>query len=118
VAVFPLFMLAMAIITLGEMLHVPVAQSLTARFAPANMRGRYMAVYGLSWAIPHTFGTLAAGLVMDNFDPNLIWFLAGGISIIAALGFLFLHIKARDRFRSASSVDTETIGTTDGHLDS
>ena len=118
VAIYPLFMLAMAIITIGEMLHVPVAQSLAARFAPANMRGRYMAVYGLTWAIPHTFGTLVAGLVMDNFDPNLIWFLAGGISIIATLGFLFLHIKARVRFRAAPPVEVENMATTDGHLDS
>lgn len=118
VAVYPLFMLAMAIITIGEMLHIPVAQSLSARFAPAYMRGRYMAVYGLSWAIPHTFGTLAAGLVMDNFDPNLIWFLAGGISIIAALGFLFLHIRARDRFRAAPPMDVENMETTVNHLDS
>jgi len=117
VAIYPLFMLAMAIITIGEMLHIPVAQSLAARFAPSNMRGRYMAVYGLSWAIPHIFGTLAAGLVMDNFDPNLIWFLAGGISIIAALGFLFLHIKARERFRAVPSKEVENMETTTGHLD-
>jgi MFS family permease len=116
VSVFPLFLLAMAIITIGEMLHVPVAQSLAARFAPADMRGRYMAVNGLSWAIPHVFGTLAAGLVMDNFNPNLIWYLAGGISVIAALGFLFLHIKARDRFRAAPPVDEENMESVEGHL--
>ena len=116
VAVYPLFMLAMAIITIGEMLHVPVAQSLAARFAPADMRGRYMAVYGLSWAIPNTFGTIAAGLMMDNFNPNLIWFLAGGVSLIAALGFLYLHIKARDRFRTAPPANEEIMETIDGHL--
>jgi MFS family permease len=115
VAVYPLFLIAMAIITIGEMLHVPVAQSLAARFAPADMRGRYMAVYGLSWAIPHIFGTLAAGLVMDNYDPNLIWYLSGGISTIAALGFLFLHIKARDRFRAAPPADKEILEPVEGH---
>ena len=116
VAVYPLFMLAMAIITIGEMLHVPVAQSLAARFAPADMRGRYMAVYGMSWAIPQIFGTLAAGLVMDNFNRNLIWFLAGGISLIAALGFLFLHFKARDRFRAASNENESALDMDPEHF--
>jgi DHA1 family multidrug resistance protein B-like MFS transporter len=63
VSVFPLFLLAMAIITIGEMLHVPVAQNLAVPFAPANMRERYLAVNGLSRAIPHVFGTLATGLL-------------------------------------------------------
>jgi len=99
VSTYALFLLAMAIITIGEMLHIPVAQGVAARFAPAHMRGRYMAVYGLSWAIPHTFGTLAAGLIMDHFDPNLIWLLGGGISLLAAAGFLGLHLKAKDRFK-------------------
>lgn len=107
VSTYTLFLLAMAIITIGEMLHVPVAQGVAARFAPSHMRGRYMAVYGLSWAIPHIFATLAAGLVMDNFNPNLVWFLGGGISLIAAAGFYFLHLKARGRFLTTPSTESE-----------
>lgn len=98
VTTYALFLLAMAIITIGEMLHVPVAQGVAARFAPSHMRGRYMAVYGLSWAIPHVFATLAAGLVMDNFNPNLVWFLGGGICLFSAAGFYLLNLHARDRF--------------------
>lgn len=100
VSAYWLFLLAMAIVTIGEMLHVPVAQGVAARFAPSHMRGRYMAVYGLSWAIPHTFATLLAGLIMDNFNPNLIWFLGGGICLFTAAGFYFLNLRAKGRFRT------------------
>jgi MFS family permease len=100
VSAYWLFLLAMAIITIGEMLHVPVAQGVAARFAPSHMRGRYMAIYGLSWAIPHTFATLLAGLVMDNFNPNLVWFLGGGICIFTAIGFYYLNLRAKGRFRT------------------
>jgi MFS family permease len=43
-----LFMAATLIITVGEMIVVPTGQALVARFAPENMRGRYMATYGLA----------------------------------------------------------------------
>jgi len=38
---------AMAIITIGEMLTAPTSQALVARFAPDDMRGRYMAIFGM-----------------------------------------------------------------------
>lgn len=99
VSAYPLFMLAMAIITLGEMIHIPVAQSLVAYFAPEDMRGRYMAAFGYSWTIPNTLAPTLAGLVMDNFDPNIIWYLAGILSLLSAFVFLFLFMRTRNRFQ-------------------
>ncbi len=85
------FYIAMAIITIGEMFISPIGQSMVARFAPEDMRGRYMAFYGFSWTIPSLIGPLAAGLIMDNYDPKWVWYLAGIIGIIAAYGYSLLH---------------------------
>ncbi|OQX63880.1 MAG: hypothetical protein DRI32_02225 [Chloroflexi bacterium] len=85
------FFIAMAIITIGEMFISPIGQSMVARFAPEDMRGRYMAFYGFSWTIPSLFGPLAAGLIMDNYDPNLVWYLAGVIGLVAAFGYWQLN---------------------------
>ena len=49
VATYPMFVVAMVIITIGEMIVSPVSQALVASFAPEDMRGRYMAVSGFSW---------------------------------------------------------------------
>jgi MFS family permease len=38
------------------MIIMPVSQALAANFAPEAMRGRYMAVFSLAWAIPATVG--------------------------------------------------------------
>jgi MFS family permease len=65
-----LFMLAMAIITVGEMVIIPVAQAYVGKAAPEDMRGRYSGVMGFSWMIPWMIGPLLAGLIMDNGDPN------------------------------------------------
>ena len=90
------FAIAMAILTFGEMLIAPVSQSLVARFSPENMRGRYMAIFGISGAIPFALGPLLAGLVMDNAsDPRVLWYVVGLVGIFATLGFLWLHGKIK-----------------------
>jgi MFS family permease len=91
ISAFWLFLLAMAIITIGEMVSVPVTQALVAKFSPEDMRGRYMAVYGYSWGIASAVGPWAAGLIMDQGDPNWLWYACGIIGSVSALGFLYLH---------------------------
>ena len=90
---YGMFLLAMAIITIGEMLVSPVGSAIVARMAPVDMRGRYMAVYGFSWVIPMAFGPLLAGLVMDNFNPAYVWYLAGILGLCAAAAYYFLELR-------------------------
>lgn len=87
-----LFLAAIIIITVGEMVFYPTGQVLAANFAPLDMRGRYMAVYGLAWAIPATVGPAAAGLILDNYNPNLLWYIGGALCAVAAVGFYALHL--------------------------
>ena len=91
VTAFVMFLLAMVVITLGEMLVAPVSQALTAKMAPEDMRGRYMAVFGFSWGIPFAVGPILAGLIIDNADPRLLWFAAGLVGVLAVAGFLWLY---------------------------
>ena len=62
VSAYLLFMVAMAIITIGEMVIIPVAQAYVGEAAPEDMRGRYSGVMGFSWMIPWMIGPLLAGL--------------------------------------------------------
>lgn len=91
IATFALFVLAMVIITVGEMVVSPFYQSLVASFAPEDMRGRYMAVSSLSWSISFTVGPYFAGLLLDSANPSLLWALAGTVGMIATLGFIVLN---------------------------
>jgi MFS family permease len=90
------FMVAMFIITVGEMVVMPTAQALVARIAPEDKRGRYMAVFGFSWVIPQAVGTLLAGLVMDNADPRLVWYAAGVLGTVAAGAFVLLNRRVEE----------------------
>ncbi len=97
VSAYALFMLAMVIITIGEMFVVPVGQALVADFAPEDMRGRYLAMYGFSWTIPSAIGPWAAGLIMDNYNPDWVWYACGIISMLAIASYLALHLHASAR---------------------
>lgn len=103
VSTYSLFVCAMLLVTVGEMVIIPVGQALVARMAPEDMRGRYMAFYSWSWAIPATVGPWAAGLIMDNISPHWVWFAAGILSAFSAAGFLLLHLKTREQVSSDES---------------
>ncbi len=99
------FVIAMVIITIGEMVVSPVAQALVASFAPEDMRGRYMAVAGFSWGIPFAAGPYLAGLILDGPNPHYLWYAAGIVGTISTLFFLILH---RMRGTQAQPVLAET----------
>ena len=97
VTTFVLFALNIVIITIGEMIVVPTSQALVAGFAPEEMRGRYMAVSGLSWAIPSTIGPAAAGYILDNYNPNLLWYIGGILCGLSVLAYYFLQLRLGHR---------------------
>ncbi len=93
-----LFFIAMAIITIGEMIEMPIGLTSAALFAPEDKRGRYMAMFGFHWAIPNLFAILLAGLVWDSIGPNWVWYFAGILSLFAAVGFWLLHGITKAQF--------------------
>jgi MFS family permease len=105
-----LFIVAILLITVGEMLVMPVSQALVARLAPEDMRGRYMAFFGLAWTIPAAVGPWAAGIILDNYDPNWVWYAGGILCAVAAAGFYLLHRTAGARF-AANAVDELSSAT-------
>ncbi|MQC27318.1 MAG: MFS transporter [Chloroflexi bacterium] len=88
---------AMVIITIGEMVIVPVSQAIAVRFAPAHMRGRYLAIFGFAYAIPFGIGPIVAGLVMENSDPRWVWWGGGIICVIGVVGYLLLHTRVNEQ---------------------
>ncbi len=91
---YTMCLLAMVIITIGEMIYAPKEQTMVADFAPEHMRGRYMAIRSFAWIIPVAIGPLGAGLIMDNLDPRILWYAAGFVGSLSVIGFMLLHLKA------------------------
>ena len=104
VSAYWLLVAAVVVVTIGEMIVVPTSQALAASFARIDMRGRYMAAYGLCMSIPAAIGPAAAGIVIDNYNPDLLWYLGALLCSISAAGFYALHIRlgSQPRFDTAA----------------
>jgi MFS family permease len=87
---YVMFAVAMIVITIGEMIISPFQQALVASFAPEAMRGRYMAVSGLSWGIAFAVGPYFAGLVLDSASPNWLWITCGILGVVTMAGYVIL----------------------------
>lgn len=94
VGAYGLFMAAMMLITIGEMIVLPTAQALAAKFAPEQLRGRYMAFFGISWVIPWMFGPGLSGMILDGPNPRWLWYVCGMSCLLAIGAFIGLHNKA------------------------
>ncbi|MEX1071298.1 MAG: MFS transporter [Anaerolineales bacterium] len=92
------FAFAMVVITVGEMVLAPEGTALVARFAPEHMRGRYMGMFGFTWGIAFAVGPLAAGFIIENYDPRWVWYVAFILGMVGTLGYLVLHAATQKRF--------------------
>ncbi len=86
VGTYAWFAVAIAILTIGEMITIPISNAVVANFAPQEMRGRYNFIYGLSWGISFGIGPYLAGRIMDNYDPNLLWYACGIVGLLSVAG--------------------------------
>jgi predicted MFS family arabinose efflux permease len=112
VSAYWLFAAAIVVITMGEMLIMPTSQTLAANFAPVEMRGRYMAIFGLTWLLPSTFAPMLAGMILDNFNPNLLWYIGGALCAISALSYWALHLRLGSQQRFIPETAEQSAKTT------
>jgi len=109
VGLYWMFAANIVIVTIGEMIIMPTSQALAANFAPENMRGRYMAFFGLTWSIPSIFGPGLAGVILDNMNPNLLWYVAGILCAIAAFAYYVLHLRLGEQRRFSPMPTDENL---------
>jgi MFS family permease len=91
------FWLSMVIMTIGELIMTPTATTLVANLAPADMRGRYMSLYGLTWGVAAGIGPVVGGMLNDQLGPFAIWYGGAIIGMTSTLAFLFLSHRSGER---------------------
>jgi len=102
---YVLFLAAMAVATIGEMMTAPTSQAIAAELAPEDMRGRFMAVYGLSWSISSAIAPTLAGIIIDGGHANWVWYGAGILGLVAASAYAGLQRRLQRRqFAATKSV--------------
>ncbi len=88
---YVLAVLAMVMLSFGEITFSPVALSVVSDIAPKRQRGLYMGTFSLSETLGHATGPFVGGILMDVFpnDPIFIWGGLGAFGLAAAIGFLW-----------------------------
>jgi MFS family permease len=84
------FWVSMVIMTIGELILIPTATTFVANLAPADMRGRYMSIYGLTWGVAAGLGPVLGAFLNDTLGPTTIWVGAFVIGMTGTASFLLL----------------------------
>jgi len=78
-------------VTFGEILSMPFMNSYwISRTQPTN-RGEYAALYTMAWSAAQTLGPMGGAQLVEHFGFTVLWWVVGGICIIASLSFWKLH---------------------------
>ena len=97
---FWFFMIAMVVVTMGELAMSPPSLTLASRLAPKGRMGRYMGIYGFVMASGWSFGPLYGGVILDNLaynSPLLAWAAISSMAVVAAVGYLMFQRKISDK---------------------
>jgi len=86
--------------TIGELMQLPFLASVASDLAPADMRGRYMGVFGLCFSSANMIGAPIGGEVLARFGGGYIW--AGCFAMGLISGALFLSIRRHISIREAT----------------
>ncbi|HEX9115902.1 MAG TPA: MFS transporter, partial [Anaerolineae bacterium] len=98
------FWAVMIVMTVGELILAPTSSTYAANRAPADKRGRYMSIYGLTWGIAAGLAPVAGGALNDNLGPRSTWFGGGLVGLTGVI--LFLFQSARSQAAPAASGPT------------
>jgi len=88
---FHYFVLAIIVVTFGEIIMSPASLTLTSHLAPKGRIGRYMGIFGFFVAFGWSFGPLYGGVILDHFgnSPAIAWILISSLALISGIGYLF-----------------------------
>ncbi|WP_071518801.1 MFS transporter [Geitlerinema sp. PCC 9228] len=85
--------LGLALLTLGMVSYLPSASSLVADIAPVNLRGVYLSVNSLCWAVGYFIGPSMGGFALDQPRPysDMLWVGLALSTLLVLLLLRFLH---------------------------
>lgn len=79
-------MLAVVIITIGEMFALPFMNSYWISRSSAENRGSYAALYTMAWSAAHVVAPTFGSQVVEHQGFTILWWMIGGICLLVTAG--------------------------------
>jgi len=99
------FLMAMAVMTLGEILIFPAVPSIADQLAPDGRRGIYQGIVNGAANVGRTIGPLIGGLLTDEYGTIVLFYV-----IILICGFAFLCFGSFQRFGYPKNLQKTSAG--------
>ncbi len=88
--------ITMVVITIGEIIVVPVATDLTVSMSSETERGKYLGIFGLIGSFGWFGSTLVGGLLYDNLNDGwLFWGSISAMGMVTAVAMVGLWVRIR-----------------------
>ena len=81
---------AVVILTVGEMLAMPISNTVVAERAGRGQTGRYMGIYTLAFSTAFVVGPIVGTAVYERLGPNALWFGIGATGVLLGVAFAAL----------------------------
>jgi predicted MFS family arabinose efflux permease len=81
----------MVLLTLGEMLSLPMLNAVVGKRAPAGSIGRYMGAYTLAFGVAFAISPLLGTTVYEQLGPQSLWL---GIGLLGPLTWIAFSLLA------------------------
>jgi MFS family permease len=111
---FPGFLVCMIVMTIGELIVAPSSSAYVANIAPADMRGRYMSLFALTWPVASGISPVLGGFLSDQLGSRATWYGGAFIGMISVIAFLLLarREELHPRQPAVSPVAADNVPTT------
>ncbi|MBX2828403.1 MAG: MFS transporter [Flavobacteriaceae bacterium] len=90
--------IGMILMTLGEMIGSPFANSLALEMSPKGRKGEYMALYSMSFSLSHIFGHNGGMNLANEYGYDWTWYIMFIALLIVAVMTLWLHKLVRKKY--------------------
>jgi len=91
----PLFVLSVAIWTMGEIAATSVSPTIIADLSPVELRGLYQGIFGAAWGLAYFLGPLSGGWIFEYWGGTVLWVGCLIVGFVIALCYLALSAPAR-----------------------
>ena len=79
--------LCMAVLTVGEMLTLPMLATLISNRAPASSVGRFQGMFSLAFTVAFVIGPLLGTWIYGSWSAEALWIAVGLLAVLLWLGF-------------------------------